>query len=240
MFQGELETRSRTEPHFGLETKICQSTRQRLTSNEHSLNMQLLLWACRFFDVSIMHLSIYMSERLSHSVAKYKQEWFDTFKSLYYEQLLQIYFPELDFSGKIIVLWYFIALMIPWKLPFLWHFAPFALLLSYAPARRSGRTQPMPSLLQKTASPLTSLCPFPSLPLNTNHWPAAPAASPLLLHLLLLLLLHDPLTSSCFSCCRRQLSKCLCEELLSFSLSPDQFPKWTLWHVLKYSGWWAK
>ena len=25
-----------------------------------------------------------------------------------------------------------------------------------------------------------------------------------------------------------------------FSLGPDQFPKWTLWHVLKYSRWWAK
>lgn len=25
-----------------------------------------------------------------------------------------------------------------------------------------------------------------------------------------------------------------------FLLSPDQLPEWTLWHVLKYSRWWAK
>lgn len=45
---------------------------------------------------------------------------------------------------------------------------------------------------------------------------------------------HDPLTSSCFSCCRRQLSKCLRGGLLSFSSSSDQFPNWTLWHALKH------
>lgn len=36
---------------------------------------------------------------------------------------------------------------------------------------------------------------------------------------------RDPLTSSCFSCCRRQLSKCLRGSLLSFSSISDRFPK---------------
>lgn len=94
-----------------------------------------------------------------------------------------------------------------------------------------GHARSPPLLPQSPASLLTSLCPFSPLTLNTNRWPTALAAS---------LLSHDPLTSSCFSCWRRQLSKCLCEALLSFSLSPDQFPKWTLWHVLKCSRWRAK
>lgn len=102
---------------------------------------------------------------------------------------------------------------------------------SVPPVQRSATLVHRPCTLKSTASLFTSPCAFSPLTLNTNRWPAAPATS---------LLSHDPLTSSCFSCWRRQLSKCLCEELLSFSSSPDQFPKWTLWHVLKYSRWWSK
>lgn len=94
-----------------------------------------------------------------------------------------------------------------------------------------GHTRSLALVTSKYSFPPHLSLSFSLLTLNTNRWPTAPHCLPLS---------HDPLTSSCFSCWRRQLSKCLCEELLSFSLSPDQFPKWTLWHVLKYSRWWAK
>lgn len=181
-----------------------------------------------------VHLHIYMSERRSHSGAGWStRERFDTFKSLYYKQLLSIYFPKLHFSGKIIVLWFFYYSYDPLEVPqrpFPWHLALFCF-PPLPPCAGLGHAYPLALLPRSTTSlPHLSLS-LLSFTLHTNRWPTAPAAS---------LLSHDPLTSSCFSCWKRQLSKCLCEELLSFSLSPDQFPKRTLWHVLKYRRWRAK
>lgn len=168
------------------------------------------------------------------SRAKYKRVIWHFQESLLQAAALDL-FPQTGLFWKnhcIVIFYYSYDPLEVLQLPFLWHFASFAFLLFLPPAQCFGPHSFAAFVTSKTSPPTpTSLCPFPLLTLNTNHWPAAPAAS---------LLSHDPLTSSCFSCCRRQLSKCLCEELLSFSLSPDQFPKWTLWHVLKYSRWWKK
>lgn len=64
------------------------------------------------------------------------------------------------------------------------------------------------------APPPLSLCPFSHSMQTTDPPPLPPPPRS-----------HDPLTSSCFSCCRRQLSKCLRGGLLSFSLSSDRSPK---------------
>lgn len=200
-----------------------------------SNNFHACVLMCGWIGVHVVHLSTYISERLSHSRGWSTRERFDTFKSLYYKQLLSTYFPELHFSGKIIALCFYF-LLLSWFPRSRTIASPlahcFLLFPSLPPSSAElGHARSLPSLPQSTASLLTSLCPFSPLTLHSNRWPTAPAAS---------LLSHDPLTSSCFSCWRRQLSKCLREELLSFSLSPDQFPKWTLWHVLKYSRWWGQ
>lgn len=167
------------------------------------------------------------------SRVKYKGEIWHFQESLLQAAALDL-FPRtaLFWKNHCIVIFYYSydPLEVP-QLPFLWHSASFAFLLFLPPVQSLATLVHRPCYLKAQLPLLTSLCPLSLLTLNTNRWPTAPAAS---------LLSHDPLTSSCFSCWRRQLSKCLCEELLSFSLSPDQFPKWTLWHVLKYSRWRAK
>lgn len=164
---------------------------------------------CRCSDVSTVHLSIYMSERLSHSVAGWSTRERDLTLSRVFitSSCFRFISPNCTFLEKSLYCDFLLLLWSP-RSPTI----AFPLALYFPPLPPSsaelGHSRSPPLLPRSSACLLTSLCPVSLLTLNTNRWPTAPAAS---------LLSHDPLTSSCFSCWRRQLSKCLCEELLSFS-----------------------
>lgn len=147
------------------------------------------------------------------SGVKYNTTVWHFLQSLLQAAVLDLFPPKLHFSGKIIVLWFFYCSPDPQEvpqLPSLWRFC-----FSSSSSLQRGAWPRSPLVTSAHILP-------PHLflsPLSSNRWPSpaasfSPSSSP-----------PDPLTSSCFSCWRRQLSKCLCERLLSFSLSPDQFPK---------------
>lgn len=173
------------------------------------------LCVCECVGVHAVHLSIYMSECLfpQCSRVKYKGEIWHFQESLLQAAALDL-LPRtaLFWKNHCIVIFYdsYDPLEVP-QLPLLWHFASFALPLFLPPVRSLATLVHRPLLPQSTASLLTSLCPFSPLTLHTNRRPTAYRRLPPLP--------RDPLTSSCFSCWRRQLSKCLREELLSFSLN---------------------
>lgn len=179
----------------------------------------LCMWVCRCSHSAPVHRHIWTSFPQCSRV-KYKREIWHFQESLLPAAALDL-FPRTALFWKNHSIVIFLLLLWSPRSPTIAF--PLALCFPLLPplppsSAELGLTRSPPLLPRSTASLLTSLCPFSLLTLNTNRWPTAPAAS---------LFSHDPLTSSCFSCWRRQLSKCLCEELLSFSLSPDQFPKWT-------------
>lgn len=163
-----------------------------------------------------MHLSNYMSCLSNCSKAGGTCSIFETFKSLYYKQLLLVYFFQI---------WLFFGTK---------GIAEFFQKLCYCsnfPKKSNDHPLSSTSLPWLSSHRCTAwlCCPFTlmehSFPLHLSLSSSSPVIR---------------LTSSCFSCRRWRLSKCLREELLSFLLALIDFQN-EVWGVFKEStNWWAK